>query len=62
MGTSTGIKTALISVSDKRGVAEFARGLEALGVAYDVATFDGGHRLDDTTLQALAEHDRSPHT
>ena len=36
--------------------------LEALGVAHDVATFDGGHRLDDTTLQALAKHDRSPHT
>jgi len=30
--TSSEIKTALISVSDKRGVGEFARGLTALGV------------------------------
>lgn len=28
--------------------------LRRLGVAYDVLTFDGGHRLDDDTLRALA--------
>ena len=36
--------------------------LDALGVSYDVLTFDGGHRIDDATLQTLAEGDRSAHT
>ncbi len=36
--------------------------LDALGISYDIVTFDGGHRLDDATLRTLAERDRSAHT
>ena len=36
--------------------------LEALGLSYNVVTFDGGHRLDNATLRTLAKDDRSPHT
>jgi predicted esterase len=45
------------------GVVERERErLEALGIAYMVLSFDGGHRLDDATLRTLADDNRSPHT
>lgn len=36
--------------------------LDALRVSRRVVTFDGGHRLDGATLQALAADTNSPHT
>ena len=61
MATQTSVKTALLSVSDKTGLVEFARGLSELGVKL-LSTGGTAKALRDAglTVTDVSEHTGSP--